>query len=160
CWCGDEGNVGRHGAGACDMPCSGSDYACGGNYAVTAYEIEGSDPPTTSEDWTYDGCYHDDRDDRILTLADDDDLSKLSPQVCYEFCHSKSASYFGLQYGVQCWCGKASDDLDKHDSNRDPKCDMGCEGSDDTCGGHNTMDVYQITSPSNADYTVRGICVI
>lgn len=79
CWCGDEGEVDKHGDGVCDMQCSGSEHACGGNYAITAYEIEA----TTSDDWTYEGCYHDDRQDRILTLADDDRLTNLSPQVSY-----------------------------------------------------------------------------
>ena len=77
CWCGNEGDVDRHGDGVCDMKCSDGDYACGGSYATTTYESKVS----TSDDWTYEGCYHDDKSDRILTLADDDRVSNLSPQV-------------------------------------------------------------------------------
>ena len=49
----------------------------------------------------------------------------------------------------QCsWCGQDSDDFSKHTSGSDkPVCDAGCAGSDDTCGGYDAMDVYQITSP-------------
>ena len=63
------------------MQCSGGDYACGGLHAMDAYEIEDSSPPTNSDDWTYQDCYHDDKQDRILTLGRDDRLSELSPQV-------------------------------------------------------------------------------
>ena len=48
---------------------------------MDAYEIEDSSPPTNSDDWTYQDCYHDDKQDRILTLGRDDRLSELSPQV-------------------------------------------------------------------------------
>ncbi|CAM9168500.1 unnamed protein product [Sphacelaria rigidula] len=50
-------------------------------------------------------------------------------------------TYYGLQYGVQCWCSD-SPDYDVHGSSR--RCKYECAGdSSQTCGGRLAMDVYK-----------------
>ena len=71
----------RHGAGLCDSVCTGNEYQCGGSLAVSVYEFDGSTPPTVSDEWSYEGCYNDEKKDRIFSFARDNGLSNLSPPV-------------------------------------------------------------------------------
>lgn len=80
--------------------------------------------------------------------------------MCREWCSEKDdARYYGLQYGVQCWCGGEDDDVTRHGAGT---CDIPCGGSDDSCGGYNAVDVYSVTTattttaPPDDDYTVRA----
>lgn len=66
-------------------------------------------------------------------------------KLCASLCDG--ATYFGLQYSSECWCGDASADVDK---NGEATCDMSCAGDSSTsCGGYSTVDVYEYTSSTN-----------
>lgn len=62
--------------------------------------------------------------------------------------------YYGLQYGVECWCGSAGDDFAKHGEG--DSCTMTCGGSDDMCGGYDHMSVYEVEGSSSSSYTVSN----
>lgn len=54
--------------------------------------------------------------------------------MCAEYCEGED--FFGLQYGLECWCGSANDDEDvfRHGS---ATCEFPCSGDDEeTCGGY------------------------
>lgn len=69
-------------------------------------------------------------------------LNVSRTQVCLKYCASRNAAYFGLQWGVECWCGKEADDYTRHGVD---DCDFACGGEDGvTCGGYDKMDIFEI----------------
>lgn len=70
CWCGDEDRVDRHGAGACDFQCGGNEYACGGYFSTTTYQLTDvvELEPEVVSGATYLDCYNDKAGDRTMTL--------------------------------------------------------------------------------------------
>eukprot|EP00903_Cladosiphon_okamuranus_P010392 g9830.t1 len=161
CWCGDlDTDFSQHGDGLCDYSCSGDTWElCGGYFAITAYAREdgyygGIDTidydtrnptpapaPTTSSpvnmEFSYLGCFADeDGDGRVLSdpVVSDD----MSLELCAGLCAGES--YFGVQYGVECWCGDASTDISQHGT---AICDVPCSGDSDTiCGGSWAFSAY------------------
>ena len=67
CWCGDD-KVDRHGTAVCTSKCAGGEYACGGSYAITVYELTSvvEYEPEVVSGATYLDCYKDERDDRVM----------------------------------------------------------------------------------------------
>jgi len=50
-------------------------------------------------------------------------------------------NYAGLQFGEECWC---SNNYGKHQSISKDRCNYQCPGNiSATCGGFNSLDVYQ-----------------
>lgn len=53
-------------------------------------------------------------------------------QLCEQFCRSKRAVVYGVQYGHECWCGDHMD----YDQYGPGQCDYRCAGDmHTTCGG-------------------------
>lgn len=54
-----------------------------GVYAMTTYEYDdaGSTPPTVAGGGTYIGCFHDEKKDRVFTVARDASNPSLTPDV-------------------------------------------------------------------------------
>lgn len=88
------------------------------------------------------GCYGD-KDDRLF----DDKITdgKMTPARCEEHC--EGYAFFGLQYGVECWCGREGTDYTKYG---EASCDMDCGGdSGVTCGGSYALNIYSMGSVSD-----------
>ncbi|XP_062575856.1 uncharacterized protein LOC134237724 [Saccostrea cucullata] len=65
-------------------------------------------------------------------------LKPNSPWHCQQFC--KGYTYFGVEYGNQCFCGNQL----IFPVTPSTKCTMACEGNSLlVCGGPNAIDVYQ-----------------
>lgn len=63
-------------------------------------------------------------------------------QTCLDYCVSSGAAYFGLQWGIECWCGQQADDYTRHGVD---DCDFACGGDNGvTCGGYDKMDIFEI----------------
>eukprot|EP00904_Undaria_pinnatifida_P003872 jgi/Undpi1/13486/HiC_scaffold_8.g03145.m1 len=92
-------------------------------------------PIGVDEPAEYLGCFADSKDTRFMTGPNVETV--MSAEICQGICDS---SYYGTQYGEECWCG--DDDTD-YDVNGVATCDFACVGnSDEICGGRNAMSVY------------------
>eukprot|EP00903_Cladosiphon_okamuranus_P020532 g18846.t1 len=148
CWCGEaDTDYARHGESyACGYECTGDpEETCGGYYAANVYAYPSVNTPaptavtpTTSARL---GCFEDQKGDRIMELALSDENS-MTQEVCEAEC--TGSTYFGLQYGRECWCGGEDTDYAKHGMSS--ACDYQCPGSpSETCGGFYAADVYVFT---------------
>ncbi|CAN0373215.1 unnamed protein product [Ectocarpus fasciculatus] len=138
CWCGSAGaDYALNGESTdCTYACAGdADQTCGGFDAANVYLYTGDDAPTTS---SFVGCYEDEPDARIMELARTDS-SSMTKEVCEAECTGNT--YFGMQYGRECFCGGSSTDLLLHGEST--ACDYECPGdSEQVCGGFYAMSVY------------------
>ncbi|CAN0199427.1 unnamed protein product [Ectocarpus sp. 12 AP-2014] len=67
------------------------------------------------------------------------DSSSMTKEMCEEECTGNT--YFGMQYGRECFCGGSSTDLLEHGESS--ACNYECPGdSDQVCGGFYAMSVY------------------
>ncbi|KAM0285986.1 hypothetical protein ACHAQH_001175 [Verticillium albo-atrum] len=160
CYCGDTLHSGSAAAplADCGMPCSGdgTQYCGGGNrielYRTTATKASTSTTaaagPTRAPSvagFVRVGCQTDATGVRALngatTAGDDMTLDK-----CADFC--SAFTYFGAEYGRECWCGNALD------SSSSPapveECSMKCAGNPlQFCGAGNRLELYRATASSS-----------
>jgi hypothetical protein len=96
---------------------------------------------------TYLGCFADhfppfERDLGAMLSLDE---NHMTPAACEDLCGRRHQfKYFGLQYGMECWCGNQYGQYGEEPAE---KCSKPCNG--DTrlkCGGELTNSVYQITT--------------
>ncbi|CAN0069455.1 unnamed protein product, partial [Ectocarpus sp. 6 AP-2014] len=136
CWCGSDGaDYTLHGESTdCTYPCSGdADQICGGFDAANVYLFTGE--TSTS---SFVGCYQDEPDARIMEFALTG-TSSMTMEMCEAECTGNT--YFGMQYGTECFCGGESTDLLQHGEST--ACDYECSGdSEQVCGGFYAMSVY------------------
>eukprot|EP00904_Undaria_pinnatifida_P007443 jgi/Undpi1/3829/HiC_scaffold_16.g07198.m1 len=143
CWCGGaDTDIDANGLGVCDMPCTGDpDVDCGGFFAFNAYQYTDVIvvPPTPTGITVTDlGCYEDSKGARIMGSLTTN--SSMTVELCSDYCQS---IYFGLQYGIECWC---SDTTSFEAIGSASNCDYDCGGdSSQNCGGYNAMHVYENT---------------
>ncbi|KAK4194711.1 hypothetical protein QBC40DRAFT_290276 [Triangularia verruculosa] len=131
---------------ACNMPCGGdASTICGAGSRLTLY-IRKDDAPSPYVDSVggYDlvGCYAAPPTGRALSLsyADDD----MTPSMCAGVAATASATYFGLEYGRECWYGNSIDSGAVMQSSLD-SCDMACAGdATKKCGAGNRLLMYEV----------------
>ncbi|CAM9759383.1 unnamed protein product [Scytosiphon promiscuus] len=92
------------------------------------------------------GCYADVGDDRALEIDASDACElgerSMNSAICVSYCATLGATYAGVQYGYQCFCGVDSD-YSRHGASTD--CDMMCTGyPDELCGGYLAIEVFEI----------------
>ncbi|CAM9641661.1 unnamed protein product [Ectocarpus sp. 4 AP-2014] len=137
CWCGSaDVDYALHGESTdCTYACAGdADQTCGGFDAANVYQYADGNAPTSS----FVGCYQDESDARIMELALTDS-SSMTTEMCETECTGNT--YFGMQYGRECFCGGSSTDLLEHGESS--ACNYECPGdSDQVCGGFYAMSVY------------------
>ena len=84
CWCGrSSSDINKHGSSTkCNSNCAGGGriQKCGGKYAVSVYQYEGT-PRRIPGGTTYLGCYADDPADRALTLKKTSDGAEMTYEV-------------------------------------------------------------------------------
>ncbi|CAM9489433.1 unnamed protein product [Ectocarpus fasciculatus] len=153
CWCSSSGDSpdAQGESSGCNISCSGdSSETCGGSYAMSVYEYSDDDDtptpvtPTPSGDGDYEsvGCFKDDSSDRVLSGDSvTSSNSFMTPEYCADFC--EGSTYFGTEYGFECFCSSGGDSPDTLGDASN--CDMDCSGdSSETCGGFNAIQVYQL----------------
>lgn len=153
CWCGEEVADGASAApdSDCSQVCSGagklylfvqSDFyylltffvlvsvlaqeTCGNDYRLSLYETASSSSSSTSSSaYTYLGCYDDSSSSRVLSSGPTT-YSSLTTETCMSQCASQGLSYFGMEYGQECWCGSAISSSSSTASASD--CSYACTG--------------------------------
>ncbi|CAM9784272.1 unnamed protein product [Pylaiella littoralis] len=163
CFCtGDLGTTSD--SSACTMDCVGTEgEICGGNDAITVYEIEPIVVPTPApetvgggDDYFSLGCAADSKSARVMEVGPIAE-SPMSAEICLGICLALDPTYthFGTEYGDQCFCtgdlGTTSDSS---------ACTMDCAGTEgEICGGNDAITVYEIEPivvPTPAPETVGG----
>ncbi|KAF9529116.1 glycosyl hydrolase family 71-domain-containing protein [Crepidotus variabilis] len=99
--------------------------------------------PTTSNGFAYVGCYQDDNN-RVLAAKSTTD-SGMTISKCQATCSGSGYSYFGVEYGVECYCANSI----KTGALTAPEneCQKPCGGdSSQPCGDGWRVRVFQSTS--------------
>ncbi|KAJ8684173.1 hypothetical protein QAD02_019965 [Eretmocerus hayati] len=87
------------------------------------------------------GCYKDDKISRLLPSYYAIFKSNNSPELCASVCLQSGFPFAGVEYSVECFCGKA--EPQKISQLPDSSCDMKCPGNlKQSCGGYLTMNVF------------------
>ncbi|CAB1101161.1 unnamed protein product [Ectocarpus sp. CCAP 1310/34] len=91
------------------------------------------------------GCYRDSQSDRVLQsgLMGQSDMT---PDVCAAYCLDKgSYTFYGVQYGQECWCGRAGTEYDRLGALEMSECDYPCTGdASSTCGGFDSFQAFEL----------------
>ena len=154
CYCGDDQTAAEADAADCSMPCAGdSSESCGAGGRQDLYINNLYVPVTPAKlDVPYLGCFVDEGARALpdnLLGADDMTAAKCAPH-CAEY------TYFGVEYGRECWCGNSAPKTPAPAS----ECSMPCAGDDaQLCGAGNRINVWgaPIESPVTVgDYQYQG----
>lgn len=129
----------------CNMACAGDQYEyCGSAGRLELYQnpnITGGSPeqPAAVGDYVLVGCQTEGNGTRALpdsSVAQDD----MTNEVCANWC--KGYTYFGTEYGRECYCGNALATSSTVAPASD--CKMLCAGSNlEYCGSGNRLSVYK-----------------
>lgn len=150
CWCSNtiSSTATLQDSSNCNSACNGSPQEiCGGGWAINLYSsttvATPSGTPTPAigsvSGFGYAGCYID-ADDRTLSGSSTTD-SSLTLEECAATCSGEA--FFGVEYGVQCYCGSSINSA----ATISTDCNMACGGNDqDLCGGSWAMDIYSAAS--------------
>ncbi|KAK8000448.1 wsc domain-containing protein [Apiospora arundinis] len=103
------------------------------------------------------GCYVDSKANRTLPVFFTAASETINASMCHAFCNTPElqAVYFGLEYGMECWCG-AKRDADNSTfqlANPQSECDLKCNSSStgEMCGGNWRLSLYRILDPVQVD---------
>ncbi|KAM7200732.1 WSC domain containing protein [Rhypophila sp. PSN 637] len=147
CYCGYSIASGAQTApeGDCSFPCSGD--KCGGDWRLNLYQF-GSAPAPTVPSYTSEGCYTEASGMRALSGA-----SFYNDLLTVEKCAAACVGYtwFGLEYGRECYCGNTINTGSVSTSITD--CSFNCPGnSAEKCGAGNRLNLYSYvtTTPSSS----------
>jgi len=122
----------------CSMNCVGnSNEKCGASWKNSIWT-----PFYNSATFSYLGCYVDcsGTNCNIRDLAHSISLSSVTLESCQAGCSAAGYSFFGVQYGDQCYCGHGYGTLGKA---AEADCNMPCNGnSNDICGAAYRNSIY------------------
>ncbi|KAF7912733.1 uncharacterized protein EAF01_001754 [Botrytis porri] len=162
CYCGATINAGSvlqesiiPSVNGCDMLCAGnSGEYCGGGSRLNMYQFNGtisapSGPITVMNltGWNYLGCYNESTKGRALSgLENPIPGMNTSVEACSMACGGWT--YFGVEYGDECYCGSNINAGATLQSGLSPSmtgCNMVCAGNrTEVCGGSLRLNLYQV----------------
>ena len=120
-----------------------------GTSTTSSASVSVSTPPSQTgfpAGWTYQGCYVDGANGRILNDQQPDNQA-LTQQSCVETCVAAGYKIAGMEYSVQCFCGNELYNGAALASNQGD-CDDTCSGdSSEICGGGSRMTLYSDGTP-------------
>jgi hypothetical protein len=130
----------------CSMTCSGDATAvCGGPNRLNIFKANGSLPAAsnpTIQGYAYAGCYTDSVGARVLA-GKSFSGNAMTVENCAAFC--QGYTYFGTEYGDECYCGNAF----ANPTSETPQSDCGfiCAGNaTELCGDGNRLSLYAATA--------------
>ncbi len=163
CYCGDSFNTGSVGAPAtdCSMTCMGAPFEyCGAGNRLSVYARNGTPPPSSTAaatttagpaptglpaGWTYQGCWLDGKNGRILPYQVPD-IATNSPAKCANACLAAGYSISGTEYAVQCFCGNAI--YNGGTTVAESQCSTACPGSpSEKCGAGDRLSIVSNGTP-------------
>ncbi|OTA08586.1 hypothetical protein A9Z42_0002750 [Trichoderma parareesei] len=179
CWCGDSLGKGSIPASIedCSMTCNGNlTEFCGGPNRLNVYKLTKSPMSTTTisstatsapsvptptgpaikqhvRDYSFQGCWEEPVDARAIIeqmYADD----SMSLEACADFC--KGYTYFGTEYGRECYCGNILNERSKKAANQDD-CSFPCAGNDkEFCGAGSRLELYKVQKNATTSSSPSG----
>jgi hypothetical protein len=160
----------------CSFTCPGNPYEyCGAGNRLEMYQLNGTlytsssssatatatgtsststssvviaTPTTTGipAGWTYQGCYIDGVNGRILNDQLPDNQA-LTVQSCIAGCATAGYTIAGMEYSVQCFCSNVIYNSGALSPNQGD-CNMACGGNPaEDCGAGNRLSLYSIGTP-------------
>ena len=135
----------------CNMACTGnSSELCGGPSRLSVYNLTTYVPPTTVKQvgtFLAQACFNEGTNGRLLSGAAYTNNTGMTVESCVEFCQASGATYAGLEYAQECYCGSSMPSTAvTADAS---KCNMLCTGnSNEFCGGTSVLNVYKNTPSS------------
>lgn len=143
CYCGDAHSAQPAPDSDCSFSCSGNDaQKCGAGNRLDLYtnNLYVAPAPATLEE-PYLGCFVDEGARALPdNLLGSDDMTA---QKCAEHC--ADYSYFGVEYGRECWCGNRPPKTQAPES----ECSFRCAGDDSQiCGAGGRINVWGSPLPS------------
>ncbi|KAK6507971.1 hypothetical protein TWF481_006391 [Arthrobotrys musiformis] len=136
----------------CDMTCAGdSSIKCGGRDRINIYtfdtSIEGREEPDVGNDdiqYSSLGCYQEPTSGKALTKVFS--TGSMTHELCLYYCWRMAATYAGLEYGRECWCGSVlNPDATPASAG---SCNVPCAGdSTKTCGAGGYLELYSSGLP-------------
>jgi hypothetical protein len=138
CWCGNSPPETPAPESECSFPCAGdSTQICGAGNRINVWGAPLPSPPNVG-DYEYLGCFTDKSDARVLRGTAFFD-SAMTLEKCADFC--KLYSFFGVEYGSQCFCGTTLDD--SAEQRPQAECSMRCGGEyNSVCGDADRLNVF------------------
>jgi hypothetical protein len=146
--------------------CGGTGALISVYYDSTKYDptsgnfIGGYNPPSapaTIGAYKYVGCFTDTVGKRVLSVGSIGTASTASLENCATNC--QGYSYFGTEYGSECYCGNSLQNNPAQMS--DSQCKMVCTGNaKEVCGAASRLTLYSLTgsgSVASGNGTVHGI---
>ncbi|KAJ7591598.1 hypothetical protein C8J56DRAFT_1137522 [Mycena floridula] len=143
----------------CSMGCAGNaSEACGGPNRLSVYSSTKTvtvlappkKPTTLPGHWTYEGCYVDSRDDRVLpwTIVS---VDNTTVEGCLNQCVEYGYDAAGLEAGDECYCGDGTDITDSGTTlANDGDCNSICSGDPtELCGGGFRLQTYSWNATIN-----------
>eukprot|EP00752_Nemacystus_decipiens_P015570 g13893.t1 len=123
-----------------NMMCNSRTFALCAGPLLTAVAVAAM--ANNSRHYEHLGCYHDNKDDRVMDFKIRD--KKLTTDSCYDYCVGEGAFLMATQWSKECWCGNSLQvDYDRHGD--DAVCEDPCAGDETVmCGGDTAFDLYQI----------------
>ncbi|KAF2119334.1 hypothetical protein BDV96DRAFT_343140 [Lophiotrema nucula] len=144
CYCGNalDASSTTMGLSDCNMPCAGnSKETCGAASRLSYYKSNKYSPPGVAQvsGYGYLGCYSEGTAGRALSDTNTASDS-MTAENCAAFC--SGSTYFGLEYGRECYCGSTINAGSANQTATD--CNMVCAGnSSEYCGAGNRLNVYR-----------------
>ena len=150
CYCGNTQDPSSVLAGVsdCNMACSGNSAEfCGAANRLSVYKnllyTQVINPNITG--YSYEGCFNDSTASRALAGSSTANDS-MTVESCASFCNG--ASYFGVEYGRECYCGASIGSTSTLQTATD--CSYTCSGnSSEYCGAGNRINIYKISTSTN-----------
>ncbi|KAK4208538.1 WSC domain-containing protein [Rhypophila decipiens] len=152
CYCGYTIATGAASApeGDCSFPCPGdASEKCGGDWRLNLYQFVSAPAPTVPS-YTSEGCYTEATGMRALTGA-----SFFNDLLTVEKCAAACVGYtwFGLEYGRECYCGNTINTGSVPTSIGD--CSFNCPGnSAEKCGAGDRLNMYSYVTATPSPSSV------
>lgn len=138
----------------CNYVCAGnSSQVCGGSGRINIVQDTTWQQKlftvNQSDKWTFNDCYADNANARILNVTLYQNNFKSTVETCLSACAAKNLTVCGVQYGSECYGSVAlpsSSSKAPAQGANDPLergCSFGCAGnSTQACGGSSRMNVF------------------
>ncbi|KAF7329976.1 putative fungistatic metabolite [Mycena kentingensis (nom. inval.)] len=162
CYCGNSFQATDKDGGAaapatdCKMPCAGeSTQTCGDSFRLSIYTkntttTTPTTPTTNTTDpnaYAYVGCLQEPANGRLLTGYSFTN-GKLTVELCQSTCKGRGFTYYGVEYGNECYCGTGYSAPVVKANEAD--CSMPCAGnSAQKCGAGFRINVYSTESQTS-----------
>ncbi|EEU38288.1 uncharacterized protein NECHADRAFT_34566, partial [Fusarium vanettenii 77-13-4] len=146
--------------GDCRMPCAGdASQKCGAGNRISIWNNTLYTPMASPESFNiqpqYLGCYTEGKKGLALGKAKTSN-SKMTVEVCANYCANKGLAFMGVQNGQDCYCSNAGPSSGSVEA-PEKECNVVCKGNKgQKCGAANRLNVYKVNAAKNSAKPVQA----